>query len=83
MSAAVIGNFTQSLPNLDAKSANLRLLWIGCGLDEQLLQPNRDLLAWSRAHGLAPIAYEIPGAHVWLTWRDDLVHLAPLLFQPK
>jgi enterochelin esterase-like enzyme len=83
MSGAVQGDFIPSLPNLDAKTANLRLLWIGCGLDEPLLKPNRQLLVWAQAHHLPATSYEIPGAHVWLTWRDDLVHLAPLLFQPK
>ena len=24
---------------------------------------------------------ETPGLHTWLVWREDLVRLAPLLFQ--
>ncbi len=84
MSAAVFGeSYLAGLPALDAKSANLRLFWIACGTDDQLLQPNRDLVAWARAHGLPTTAVETPGAHVWLPWRDNLVHLAPLLFQAR
>jgi enterochelin esterase family protein len=84
MSAAVFDpHFLPTLPALDAKSANLRLFWIACGTDEPLLAPNRALVAWGRTHGLPTTAVEIPGAHVWLTWRDNLVHLAPLLFQPR
>jgi enterochelin esterase-like enzyme len=83
MSSAVVGSFIQTLPTAPALAAPLRLFWIACGTDDQLLQPNRDLIAWARTHGLHPTAVETPGAHVWLPWRDDLVHLAPLLFQPR
>jgi enterochelin esterase family protein len=81
MSPAVQGDFLQKLPALDAKSADLRLFWVACGTDESLLAPSRALAAWGRAHGLPTTAVEIPGAHVWLTWRDNFIHFVPLLFR--
>lgn len=84
MSAAFFsGHFDEFLPNITAKQANLRLLWIACGKDEELLKSNRELVLWARAHGLDTTAVEIPGRHVWPTWRDNLLNFAPLLFKSK
>jgi enterochelin esterase-like enzyme len=73
--------FEQHRPKLDAKAANLRLLWVACGETDQLIKPNRNFIAWARAKGFAVTSVETPGAHTWLTWRDNLVTLAPLLFR--
>ncbi len=70
-------------PATAAKSANLRLLWIACGTDDGLIQANRKLIAYLKGEGLAVTAIETPGAHVSYVWRDNLIHFAPLLFQPK
>jgi enterochelin esterase-like enzyme len=86
MSAAIDGNDTRldtSIPNLDAKKANLRLLWVGCGKADALITGNRAFIAWAKTKGLDPIAVETPGAHTWLTWRDNLVTLTPLLFHTR
>jgi enterochelin esterase-like enzyme len=84
MSAAIHGlNFDQHTPALDPKTANLRLLWVACGKQDSLLKPNQEFIAWARAKGLPVTAVETPLAHVWLTWRDNLVQFVPLLFRPK
>ena len=89
-SAGGIGsaNFPQLFPAITPATtpgvaANNRLLWISCGTDDGLLEPNRKLIAWLHEQGLAPKAVETPGMHVWMVWRDNLAHFAPLLFQPK
>jgi enterochelin esterase family protein len=64
-----------------AKLANLKLLWVACGTEDGLIEPNRRFVAWAKAKGLNPVAVETPGLHVWEVWRDNLVHFAPLLFQ--
>jgi enterochelin esterase family protein len=85
MSAAVFGAddamFERDLPGLDAKKANLKLLWVACGKTDGLITGNRQFIAWTRTKGFDPVAVETPGAHTWLTWRDNLVTLAPLLFK--
>jgi enterochelin esterase-like enzyme len=84
MSAAVHGrHFDEHTPDLDAKKANLRLLWVACGKQDTLLPPNREFIAWARGKGLEVTAVETPLAHVWLTWRDNLLQFVPLLFRPK
>ncbi len=69
-----------SLPHLSPDLAP-RLLWIACGTSDDLLKPNRALIAQLTADGLKVTPVETAGAHTWLVWRDNLVHFAPLLFQ--
>jgi enterochelin esterase family protein len=38
---------------------------------------------WLRSEGMQPKYVETPGMHVWMVWRDNLSHFAPLLFQPN
>ena len=68
------------LTGLDAKTANLKLLWIACGTEDGLITANRSLISLLKQDGLAVTPVETPGMHVWMVWRDNLVHFAPLLF---
>ena len=89
-SAGGIGSsgFAQSFPAIEPATAAAfnrgnRLLWISCGTEDGLLEPNRKVIAWLQAQGLKPMAVETPGMHTWMVWRDNLAHFAPLLFQPQ
>lgn len=82
-SAAVSAQVPASLAGLDAKTADLRLLWIACGTSDDLIAANRGFAAGLKAQGLPVTEVETPGAHTWLVWRDNLVHFVPLLFQTK
>ena len=84
-SAAVhLLDFATQLPALQpataGKTADLRVLWIACGIDDGLLEANRKLIAYLKGKGLAVTAVETPGAHVSYVWRDNLIHFTPLLF---
>jgi enterochelin esterase-like enzyme len=76
-------HFDEAIPNLDAKKANLRLLWVACGTEDDLITPNREFVQWAKQKGLTVTAVETPGAHVWPVWRNDLLAFAPLLFRGK
>jgi enterochelin esterase-like enzyme len=84
---AWIGTFSAGLhadtqlPPLTAQKANLRLLWMACGVDDGLLKPNQAVIAALKEEGLPVTAIETPGHHQWPVWRDNLIHFAPLLFQ--
>lgn len=87
---AWVGGMSAALPRsdydthfagVDAKKANLRLLWIACGTDDRLITPNRTFVAWAREKGLPVSAVETPGAHTFVVWRENLLTLAPLLFR--
>jgi enterochelin esterase-like enzyme len=80
-SAGVNGNIVSQLPSINARKADLRLLWMACGVDDALLKPNQTVIAALKAQGLPVTAIETPGHHQWPVWRDNLIHFAPLLFQ--
>ena len=84
MSSAVPrSDYDTHFPGLDAKKANLRLLWIACGADDRLITSNRAFVAWAKQKGLPVTAVETPGAHTFVVWRDDLLAFAPLLFRTE
>jgi enterochelin esterase family protein len=75
-------DFNATFPSLDAKAnPQLRLLWIACGTDDRLLDPNRKFRAWLDTKGVHYTPIETPGAHTWPVWRRNLAAFAPLLFQ--
>ena len=87
---AWIGGFSSAIHNLDyptqmatldPKSANLSLLWIACGTEDNLITPNRKFIEFLKAKNMPVTPVETPGLHVWMVWRDNLTHFAPLLFQ--
>ncbi len=83
-SAAVhLVDLQKDLPILTPKTADLRVLWVACGTEDGLLEPNRKLAAQLKREGLPVTEIETPGAHVSFVWRDNLIHFAPLLFQGR
>lgn len=84
-SSAVPGNFENRfktlLDNPAQTNKKLKLLWIGCGLQDSAFERNRqlvDLLA-SRRIGFSFLATE--GRHNYAIWRRYLAEVAPLLFR--
>ena len=89
-SAGGIGStgFAQLFPAITSQTSpsinsSLRLLWISCGTEDGLIEPNRALIGWLKEQGIQPMAVETPGMHVWMVWRDNLSNFVPLLFQSK
>ena len=75
-------DFAADFPGLDAKAnARLRLLWIGCGTEDRLLDVNRRLRQWLQARDVEHTAVETPGGHTWMVWRRYLATFVPLLFR--
>ncbi|HEY4354165.1 MAG TPA: alpha/beta hydrolase-fold protein [Acidobacteriaceae bacterium] len=75
-------DFAKQFAGLDPKAADLRLLWIACGTEDGLIGPNRKMVAFLKEKDMPVTQVETPGMHTWLVWRDNLIHFAPLLFQP-
>ncbi len=67
----------------DAATANrqLRLLWIGCGTEDRLIQGARQIHDSLTKHNVNHVWLEIPGSHEWQVWRKHLHDFAPRLFQ--
>lgn len=79
-SAAVFADEDSKALSMAEKKANLKLLWIACGTEDNLIKGNRFLASELKTNGFPVTAVETPGMHTWLVWRDNLVHFAPLLF---
>jgi enterochelin esterase-like enzyme len=77
-------DYATTFPSLDAKvNDKLRLLWIACGTEDRLIEPNRKFREWLTSKDVKHVDIETPGMHTWMVWRRNLAALAPLLFQPK
>jgi enterochelin esterase-like enzyme len=75
------GDLPGAFPQLGSSAnSQIHLLWIACGRDDRLIQPNRDLIAWLKTKDIHLTAIETPGMHTWQVWRDNLINFAPLLF---
>jgi len=59
----------------------LKLLWLGIGKDDFLLDTHKKTVALLRKYGFSPVVKETDGGHTWLNWRNYLGDLAPQLFQ--
>ncbi len=77
-------DFDKSLPGLDSKvNSQLRLLWISCGKDDRLIEPNQKFRDWLKSKQIELAWIETSGAHSWQVWRRNLATFAPLLFQKE
>jgi enterochelin esterase family protein len=63
-----------------AANAQLRLLWIGIGTDDFLLDQNRAFVGRLKELGVRHEYVETEGAHNWSIWRTYLAGLLPKLF---
>jgi len=82
MSAAIRYHLDEAFPKLSAKEAKrLRLLWISCGKEDDLLHRNREFENWLTSKRITFTAAETEGAHEWPVWRRNLTYVAQLLFR--
>lgn len=84
-SAGGLGNdYNTAFPSLNSSAnAQLHVLWIACGTEDQLIGPNRKFREWLTSKGIHQTDIETPGMHTWMVWRRNLAAFAPLLFQDK
>jgi len=81
-SGGLAESFEKRFPVLDSRAnAQLRLLWVSCGSEDFLIEPNRKLRDWLGSKEIHFKWLETAGAHTWQVWRRNLTDFAPLLFQ--
>lgn len=74
-------NYEAAFPSLSEKSnSDINLLWIACGTEDFLIDPNRKFRAWLKSRNVKHTDIETPGAHTWMVWRRNLAEFTPLLF---
>lgn len=59
-----------------------RLLWLGIGRDDALLERNEKLTTWLRANNVPFVWKLTDGGHEWSLWREFFADFAQLVFQP-
>jgi enterochelin esterase-like enzyme len=64
----------------EAVNSALKLLWLGCGRDDDLFDGNQQLSAFFTAHGITHTFAPSTGDHTWSNWQKYLTEVAPLLW---
>jgi len=73
--------FSPWIQSLKTKQRAPRLLWIGIGREDGLLEGNQTFTAWLKQNGI-PFTWRLTdGGHEWSVWREDFAEVAPLLFK--
>jgi enterochelin esterase-like enzyme len=81
-SGGIPENFQKDFPGLDADAnPQIRLLWIACGTEGDLIRMNRKFRLWLKSRGIRHTDIETPGQHTWMVWRRNLAEFTGLLFR--
>ena len=70
------------VPNPQKAKEQLKLLWISCGVDDNLMSFSQRTHDYLKEHEVPHIFYVEPGAHDFKVWKNDLYLFSQLLFKP-
>ena len=74
-------DFDALLADTDTINDRLKLLWIGCGINDTLFDSNKAFSEQLTEHGIEHVFRVTQGAHTFPVWQRYLYEVAPLLFQ--
>jgi enterochelin esterase-like enzyme len=69
------------VPDIDAAKKNLRLLWISCGTEDNLIPISERTTAYLMKNNITHVYYKAPGKHDFQVWKKDLYNFSQLLFK--
>ncbi len=69
------------LPNPDEARSKLKLLWISCGDNDNLIVFSQRTHEYLVAHSVPHIFYVEPGVHDFKVWKNDLYMFTQLIFK--
>ncbi len=72
--------FPQLLTDVAETNRRLKLLWIGVGEEDFLLERNQKFIVWLGDKGIEHVYEQTDGGHDWSVWRKYLAEFLPLLF---
>lgn len=70
------------VPDPQKTKEQLTLLWISCGLDDNLILFSQRLHDYLQKYNVPHIYYVEPGVHDFNVWKNDLYMFSQLLFKP-
>lgn len=71
----------QLVQNVEDANRQRKLFWIACGVDDFLIERNREFNDQLNLHGVPHTYVETQGAHHWSVWRDYLPTFLQQLFR--
>ncbi len=74
-------SYGSALRDTDAANHQLRLLWLGCGTEDRLIDGGRAIHKQLTDREIEHVWVEGAGSHEWQVWRKHLHDFAPRLFQ--
>ena len=69
------------VPDVNAAKKNLRLLWISCGTEDNLIAISERTAAYLTKNDINHVFYKAPGRHDFQVWKKDLFNFSQLLFK--
>jgi len=69
------------VPDPKKAKAQLKLLWISCGVDDGLMSFSQRTHDYLKEHDVPHIFYTEPGGHDFKVWKNDLYMFSQLLFK--
>jgi enterochelin esterase-like enzyme len=73
--------FSSLLKNSRDTNAKLKLLWIGCGLDDPAIRGSRNFDEALKKNQINHTFRELDGRHTYTVWRQCFSEVAPQLFK--
>ncbi|NLX54272.1 MAG: esterase [Planctomycetaceae bacterium] len=73
--------YASLLEQVSATNDRLKLLWVGCGKDDFLLERNERFRVWLADKGIRHVYRLTAGGHEWAVWRKYLAEVLPQLFR--
>ena len=70
------------VPDPQKAKEQLKLLWISCGVDDNLMSFSQRTHDYLEGNEVPHIFYVEPGAHDFKVWKNDLYMFSQLLFKP-
>ncbi|MHB8969397.1 MAG: alpha/beta hydrolase-fold protein [Pirellulaceae bacterium] len=75
------GRFADLWQDVAATNDRVKLLWIGCGKEDFLLQRNQEFCTWLSEKKIDHTFQLTDGGHDWMVWRKYLAEFLPQLFR--
>ena len=72
--------FPQLLTDVAETNRRLKLLWIGVGEEDFLLERNQKFIVWLGDKGIEHVYEQTDGGHDWSVWRKYVAEFLPQLF---
>ncbi|EMI56260.1 alpha/beta hydrolase-fold protein [Rhodopirellula sallentina] len=69
------------IPASEGDRSARKLFWIGCGVDDFLLERNHQFVEQLKLHSIPHTYVETAGSHSWNVWREYLPTFTQLLFR--